>query len=65
MGDAASIRLDRQDSRPTTSGRAACQGVTIGGGLGLALVCDFRFASPESRFGAPFATLGMHPGSGI
>lgn len=44
---------------------AACQGVTTGGGLGIALLCDFRFASPESRFAAPFARLGMHQGSGI
>ncbi|MEV7663679.1 enoyl-CoA hydratase/isomerase family protein [Paenarthrobacter sp. NPDC089316] len=44
---------------------ASVQGAAIGGGLGLALVCDFRFASPESRFAAPFARLGMHQGSAI
>jgi enoyl-CoA hydratase/carnithine racemase len=43
---------------------AVCQGAVIGGGLGLALACDFRLASPESRFAAPFVRLGLHPGCG-
>jgi 2-(1,2-epoxy-1,2-dihydrophenyl)acetyl-CoA isomerase len=43
---------------------AVCQGSAIGGGLGLALACDFRLASPESRFAAPFVRLGLHPGCG-
>jgi enoyl-CoA hydratase/carnithine racemase len=44
---------------------AVCQGAVIGGGLGLALACDFRFASPESRLAAPFVRLGLHPGCGV
>jgi enoyl-CoA hydratase/carnithine racemase len=39
---------------------AAVQGAAIGGGLGLALVADFRVASPESRWSANFARLGFH-----
>ncbi len=41
---------------------AAIQGAAIGGGLGLALAADFRVASPEARFAANFATLGIHHG---
>ncbi len=41
---------------------AACQGASIGGGLGVALAADFRVASPSSRFGANFALLGFHHG---
>lgn len=41
------------------------QGNAIGGGLGLALVPDFRVGSPETRFAANFTLLGIHPGFGI
>lgn len=41
---------------------AAINGAAIGGGLGLALMPDFRVASPESRFAANFARLGFHHG---
>jgi enoyl-CoA hydratase/carnithine racemase len=44
---------------------AAVQGASIGGGLGLALVADFRVVSPEARFSANFAKLGIHPGFGL
>lgn len=44
---------------------AAVQGSAIGGGLGLAMVGDFRLASPESRFSANFARLGLHAGFGL
>ncbi len=44
---------------------AAIQGAAIGGGLGLALVADFRVASPEARFSANFVRLGIHPGFGL
>jgi 2-(1,2-epoxy-1,2-dihydrophenyl)acetyl-CoA isomerase len=44
---------------------AAVQGAAIGGGLGVALVADFRVASPSARFAANFAQLGMHHGFGI
>jgi enoyl-CoA hydratase/carnithine racemase len=41
---------------------AAVQGAAVGGGLGLALAADFRVASPDARFAANFALLGIHPG---
>lgn len=44
---------------------AAIQGSAVGAGLGLALVADFRVASPEARFSANFVTLGFHAGFGI
>ncbi|WP_343525366.1 enoyl-CoA hydratase/isomerase family protein [Sphingomonas sp.] len=44
---------------------AAVQGAAVGAGLGLALVADFRVASPEARFVANFVALGLHPGFGI
>jgi enoyl-CoA hydratase/carnithine racemase len=40
----------------------AIQGPAIGGGLGLALMPDFRVAAPEARFAANFTRLGFHPG---
>lgn len=44
---------------------AAVQGAAIGGGLGLALSADFRFAAPEARMAANFARLGFHHGFGL
>jgi 2-(1,2-epoxy-1,2-dihydrophenyl)acetyl-CoA isomerase len=44
---------------------AAVQGAAVGGGMGLALVCDLRVTTPESRFAAPFARLGVHHGFGL
>jgi enoyl-CoA hydratase/carnithine racemase len=43
----------------------AVQGPAIGGGLGLAMVGDFRVACPEARFAANFNRLGFHPGFGL
>jgi 2-(1,2-epoxy-1,2-dihydrophenyl)acetyl-CoA isomerase len=44
---------------------AAIQGAAVGGGLGLALMPDFRVAAPEARFTANFARLGFHQGFGL
>lgn len=44
---------------------AAVQGMAVGAGLGLALVADFRVASPEARFWGNFVKLGFHPGFGL
>ena len=42
----------------------AIDGAAIGGGLGLALVADFRVASKKAKFSANFSRLGIHPGFG-
>jgi enoyl-CoA hydratase/carnithine racemase len=44
---------------------AAIQGAAVGGGLGLAMVADFRIACAETRFCANFTRLGFHPGFGL
>jgi enoyl-CoA hydratase/carnithine racemase len=44
---------------------AAVQGPAIGGGLGLALVADFRVTCAEATFSANFTKLGFHPGFGL
>ena len=44
---------------------AAIQGAAVGAGLGLALIADFRVATPEARFAANFVKLGFHPGFGL
>jgi len=41
---------------------AAMQGHAIGGGLGLGVVCDLRVANRDSKYGANFVRLGLHPG---
>jgi enoyl-CoA hydratase/carnithine racemase len=38
---------------------AAISGICYGGGLGLALSCDMRYAAPHSRFRMPAARLGL------
>jgi enoyl-CoA hydratase/carnithine racemase len=43
----------------------AIHGAAIGGGLGLALVPDFRVTCQEARFSANFNRLGFHPGFGL
>jgi enoyl-CoA hydratase/carnithine racemase len=44
---------------------AAVHGAAIGGGLGLAMVADFRVTCKEARFAANFTRLGFHPGFGL
>jgi enoyl-CoA hydratase/carnithine racemase len=43
----------------------AVHGAAVGGGLGLALVPDFRVTCAEARFSANFNRLGFHPGFGL
>ncbi len=48
-------------AKPTV---AAINGVAYGGGLELALACDFRVAVPTALLGLPETTLGIIPGAG-
>ena len=43
---------------------AAINGHAYGGGLELALCCDFMYASSHARFALPEVTLGIMPGMG-
>ncbi len=43
---------------------AAVNGFALGGGLELALSCDFILASDKAKFGLPECTLGIIPGFG-
>jgi enoyl-CoA hydratase/carnithine racemase len=56
--DATTIAFETiaRAARPTI---AMIDGYCIGGGLGLALSCDLRFASEGSTFGIPAAKLGL------
>ncbi|HEY9119535.1 MAG TPA: 3-hydroxyacyl-CoA dehydrogenase NAD-binding domain-containing protein, partial [Marinobacter sp.] len=43
---------------------AVIHGSCLGGGLELALACDYRFAIPGAKLGFPEVQLGLHPGLG-
>ncbi|MHA1648637.1 MAG: enoyl-CoA hydratase/isomerase family protein [Candidatus Helarchaeota archaeon] len=43
---------------------ASINGYALGGGLEVALACDFRIASENSKFGFPEINLGLIPGAG-
>jgi enoyl-CoA hydratase/carnithine racemase len=43
---------------------AVITGYALGGGLELALACDFRFAAEGARMGQPEVLLGVIPGGG-
>lgn len=43
---------------------AVIEGYALGGGMELALTCDFRIASQDAKMGFPETTLGIIPGAG-
>jgi len=53
-------RLDRLKA-PTV---AVVHGYCLGGGLEVALACDYRIAVDDARLGFPEVMLGLHPGLG-
>ncbi len=62
IGEIANMRLTKC-SKPTI---ARIRGYCIGGGLAVALTCDIRIASDNSRFAVPAARLGLgYRASGI
>jgi len=55
--------LDRLDRLPAVT-VAVIHGYCLGGGLELALACDYRIAVDDATFGFPEILLGLHPGLG-
>jgi 3-hydroxyacyl-CoA dehydrogenase / enoyl-CoA hydratase / 3-hydroxybutyryl-CoA epimerase len=43
---------------------AVIHGYCLGGGLEIALACDYRIAVDDARLGLPEVMLGLHPGLG-
>jgi len=43
---------------------AAIRGFAMGGGMELALACDFRFLADDAKCGQPEIVLGIFPGAG-
>jgi len=55
--------LSRMRQSPTII-IAAVNGACAGGGLGLALACDARIASPKAKMAASYSGMGLSPDGG-
>ena len=55
------LKVMEEGNKPTF---AAIHGTALGGGLELALHCNFRIAVPSARMGLPEVLLGILPGAG-
>lgn len=55
--------VDRFEALPCPT-IAVIHGSCLGGGLELALACDYRLAVPGAKLGFPEIQLGLHPGLG-
>jgi 3-hydroxyacyl-CoA dehydrogenase/enoyl-CoA hydratase/3-hydroxybutyryl-CoA epimerase len=60
---AAHALIDRIDALPFTT-IAIVHGQCLGGGLELALACDYRIARTDAMLGFPEVRVGLHPGLG-
>src|SRR5262249_7834001 len=58
--DEAMLRIERLDALTV----AKIRGYAIGGGLQVAMACDLRVATPETRFGLPAVMEALIPGMG-
>ena len=63
QGVGLNVALDKmeQSSKPII---AAINGTAFGGGLEVALCCDYRIAAPTAPVGLPEVKLGLLPGAG-
>jgi enoyl-CoA hydratase len=52
----AALTAIRDCRHPTV---AAIEGLCVGGGLEVALMCDLRLGTPDSRFGIPIQKVGV------
>lgn len=55
------VRALARTSKPWV---AAIHGSALGGGLEVAMACDFRVAAPDAKLGLPEVTIGAVPGAG-
>ena len=60
--DMQALLLEIQNSR--TPVVAAVHGLALGGGVELALACDYIVATPNASFGFPETGIGIYPGLG-